>query len=167
MKRYFIAILCCFTFIQCKKSEPTSFAGKALQQKVQTLDGSEKSLQEVFDSLKGKTVLVDIWASWCKDCRASFPKIHKLKEKYGNDVVFLYLSMDKDIESWKEAIEQFNLDGTHFYMGSEWKTDFNTSINLNWIPRFMIVGKDGSIKMFDAKTADDPHIVSGLDTDLH
>jgi thiol-disulfide isomerase/thioredoxin len=45
-----------------------------------TLDGKEIS----NDTLKGKVVLLNVWASWCGPCQAEFPDLIELQEKYGD-----------------------------------------------------------------------------------
>lgn len=47
---------------------------------VKTLNGKEMS----NETLKGKVVLLNVWASWCGPCRQEFPDLIELQEKYGD-----------------------------------------------------------------------------------
>lgn len=89
-----------------------------------------------------------------------------LKSTYGKEVVFLYLSMDKSIEEWIAATDKYKIEGKHYYLGSVWKSAFNQSIDLKWIPRFIIVGKDGKIKLYNAERADDANIKKTLNDEI-
>ncbi len=59
------------------------------------LQGNKVSL----DSLKGKTVVLDFWATWCGPCKASFPAMQQLVNKYKDDknVVFLF------VDTWEHS----------------------------------------------------------------
>ena len=47
------------------------------------------------DSLTGKVVLVDFWASWCLPCAKSFPVLDELQKKYGDRLVILAVNVDE------------------------------------------------------------------------
>jgi thiol-disulfide isomerase/thioredoxin len=58
---------------------------------VNDLDGKPISSSD----LKGKTVLVNFWATWCPPCRAEIPDLIKLQEKYRDKLVILGISEDE------------------------------------------------------------------------
>ncbi|NHW59281.1 TlpA family protein disulfide reductase, partial [Escherichia coli] len=45
----------------------TSFSASALSQKVQTIDGKKVTIKDVLAKHKGKILVLDMWASWCRD----------------------------------------------------------------------------------------------------
>ena len=98
---------------------------------------------------KGKTVVLDFWASWCPDCRKDAPEVVRLYNdyhKYG--IEFLGVSMDTDVEAWKKAIEKF---GIKYPQVSELKKFKETAISkaygVNWIPSMVVIGSDGQVKL--------------------
>jgi thiol-disulfide isomerase/thioredoxin len=50
---------------------------------------------KVPDSLKGKVVLLDFWASWCLPCAESFPVMEELQKKYGDRLVIIAVNVDE------------------------------------------------------------------------
>jgi len=66
-----------------------------------TLDGKTITLE----SLSGKVVLIDFWATWCGPCREALPHIKKIASGFrGQPLVVLSISLDKDDEKWKDFV---------------------------------------------------------------
>ncbi|MEO6135673.1 MAG: TlpA disulfide reductase family protein [Ginsengibacter sp.] len=79
-----------------------------------TLIDTSKQPLSVAD-LKGKVVLIDFWASWCKPCRAEMPKLISLYEKYKDKgFVVIAISLDEHKENWIKAIREDSLPWIHF-----------------------------------------------------
>jgi len=101
------------------------------------------------DYAKGKTVVLDFWASWCPDCRKDAPEIVRLYEAYHQyGIEFIGISMDTDVEAWKKAIDKY---GIAYPQVSELKkfreTDIAKAYGVKWIPSMVVVGADGQVKL--------------------
>ena len=113
--------------------------------KMKTPDGKTLQLSKYG---KGKTVVLDFWASWCPDCRKDAPEVVRLYEKYHQyGIEFIGISMDTDVEAWKKAIEKY---GIAYPQVSELKkfkeTDIAKAYGIKWIPSMVVVGPDGQVK---------------------
>ncbi len=114
--------------------------------KMKTPDGETIQLSEYA---KGKTVVLDFWASWCPDCRKDAPEVVRLYETYHpHGVEFIGISMDTDVEAWKKAIDKY---GIKYPQVSELKkfkeTDIAKAYGVKWIPSIVVVGPDGLVKL--------------------
>ena len=156
--KYFIALFFCVTLSQ---AQGTQFTEKALADVFISETGEEIPFSEILEKHKGKTVFIDIWASWCKDCIKGMPKVKAL-QKNNKEVVYLNLSLDKEMKSWKRGIKKYKVVGENYFISSGWKGDFCSSIDLDWIPRYMIVNKEGDISLYKAIEADDPQLLSEI-----
>jgi peroxiredoxin len=71
---------------------------------------NDKNAAVKLNSFKGKTVLVDFWASWCAPCRLANKKLVKLYDKYKNqNFEIVGISIDTDKTKWLKAIEKDKL----------------------------------------------------------
>jgi len=114
--------------------------------KMKTPEGKTIQLSKVA---KGKTVVLDFWASWCPDCRKDAPEVVRLYEaykKYG--VEFIGISMDTDVEAWKKAIEKFGITYPQVSELKKFKeTDIAKAYGVKWIPSMVVIGPDGQVKL--------------------
>jgi thiol-disulfide isomerase/thioredoxin len=160
MKKIFLLLI--IIFISCNSEKPTQFSDEAYKEMLIGVDNSKITLREVLYANKGKKVLIDVWASWCKDCIVGIPKIKELQKEFP-DVVFLFLSVDRSTPSWKRTISKYNLMGEHYNLPEGMKDgEFVDFINLNWIPRYMVIDETGEITVFRATDSSDKRIKEAL-----
>ena len=145
----------------CNFEHPTQFSEGALNDTFITVQGDSISFKTILDSYKGKTILVDVWASWCGDCIKGIPDEKVLQEEFP-EVVYLFLSEDRNIQRWKKSIDQYNIEGEHYFMANGSKSAFKDFLNSNWIPRYLVIDKKSGIKLFKAKKATDKRIKEAL-----
>ena len=109
-------------------------------------DTSGKNIS--LESLKGKLVYVDVWATWCGPCKAQIPFLKQLEEKYREeDIAFVSLSIDqlKNISKWKDMIVDKELEGIQIIADKAWRSKFVTDYVIEGIPRFILIDKDGNL----------------------
>ncbi|WP_438961099.1 TlpA family protein disulfide reductase [Nonlabens sp.] len=131
---------------------------------LETPDGSYTDLDALLDEHKGKVVYIDYWASWCRPCRAMMPASRKLKEKYkGEDVVFLYISIDTKRPSWERANKEEGFT-EHSYIATNYpKAKLFQLRNVNSIPRYMLYDKKGNMVNDNALRPVQPQLVNVID----
>ncbi len=144
----------------------TMFDVSTLSEKFTALDGSEITFENILKKHKGKTVVIDVWASWCSDCLKGLPLVKELQEKtVADDLVYVFLSVDRKQDNWKAAISKRSINGDHYFVPTGMKGSFGKAIDLDWIPRYMVIGKDGNIKLYKAVKANDSRILEAINAD--
>ncbi|TKC09729.1 TlpA family protein disulfide reductase [Pedobacter frigoris] len=109
--------------------------------------------------LKGKVVLVDVWATWCAPCKAEIPYLKKLEEEMkGTDVLFVSISVDeaKDKEKWLKMVKDDKLGGLQLF-ATGWG-DLAKYYKITGIPRFMVFDKDGKIVTVNSPRPSNPEL---------
>lgn len=107
-----------------------------------TPDGKKVSLSD----FKGKYVLIDFWASWCKPCRMENPNVVAAYNRYKDKgFTVLGISMDSNRDPWVAAIQQDNLTWTHVSDLKGWGNEVGKMYNVTGIPQNFLLDKEGKI----------------------
>ena len=93
-----------------------------------------------FESVKGKVVFINFWATWCPPCIAEMPSIQNLYTDYKDKVEFLLVTNDPYAEI-NEFLSKNNYDFKILR-----PVTFNTSVfDVSTIPRTFLIDKTGKI----------------------
>lgn len=165
-----IACFICFSQLCFSQDAPAPgylsqqhFPDSVLNVELTTINNDQLIFSEILKKYKEKKVLLIFWASWCPDSRAALPKIKKLQKKMKNEEVeFVFVSTDNDFETWKTAIKKLKIDGEHYWFHEVQENELTNYIELDWIPRFMVLDTTGKIVFTKSVRADDPELKQAL-----
>lgn len=92
-----------------------------------------------LESYKNKTIYISFWATWCVYCLKEKPMLDSLKEKFKEnpELVFIDISIDRDIERWKNYIKKNKPSGIQLISSDESKT--KNLFSLSVIPKHFVV----------------------------
>lgn len=121
----------------------TSIGNKAPDIVMPTSNGDTVRLS----SLSNKLILIDFWASWCRPCREQNPELVRIYKKYKKQGLAVYgVSLDKDKESWLEAIKDDHLDwDVHVSELNAWKSSIVEDYSISAIPANYLLDSSGTI----------------------
>ena len=153
MKRI-IALLIAFATFSCtSNAQKTKFSEEALSETLLATDGSQVAFKDILKKHKGKTLVIEVWASWCGDCVKAMPKLKELQAN-NPDVAYVFISMDKTVDKWKAGIEKHEMKGDNFMANDQMKGVFAKAIDVDWIPRYIVLDKNGKIVLYRAIETD-------------
>ncbi len=105
----------------------------------------EKILSTILDRYKGKTVVMDVWATWCGWCIKGHEEMAPYKEELkGKDIVFLYLTTSSSpFNRWMDYTAK--VPGEHYYLTEEQDSYLSDQIwGTGGVPKYAIYDKDGN-----------------------
>lgn len=110
-----------------------------------------KTFDEVISQFKGKTVLIDMWGTWCGPCRKEINEHAKTLHDYFKDkeVQFLYVANhdSHNPENWKKLISYESIEGFHILANEALTQDIMTKTKGHGFPTYIVLSKDGSYEL--------------------
>lgn len=134
-----------------KKSKAGSYLLHLIENKIAVAQGLRFPDFSVYDinkrklelsKLRGKYVLVQIWASWCTPCVAEMPDLKEMYNKYkDSNFELISFSIDRDATAFKKAVEKYEMNWSLVYGNNELYNALGTLP----IPLVYLIDKNGKI----------------------
>ena len=110
--------------------------------RVTTLDGKTITLE----SLAGKVVLIDFWATWCPPCRRALPHLQKIAQEFaGQPFVLLSISLDPDEASWRGYTARNHMTWPQYRAGG-FDGEIPSMFAVQGIPYTIIIDANGVLQ---------------------
>ncbi len=114
---------------------------------------------------KGKYLIIDVWASWCKPCIKNIPAWNELLKQYDPHVFqFISVSLDDKVDLWKKAVEKHKPGGLKLIEPKEFTSLFAIYCKVLWVPQYIIVDPAGRVVNYDAPQPVEPELRKLLDS---
>lgn len=130
---------------QKKNSEFPPIAEKVAQAQMKNLDGTTSKVAD----MKGKVLLLNMWATWCGPCRGEMPALVKMQDEH-REKGFEIIGLNTDDGDTKEMIDKFadkmKLNYKLVWAPTEMQAALLKISNFGGIPQSFIVDRDGKLR---------------------
>ena len=116
--------------------------------------------QVASDSLRGKIVYVDFWASWCGPCRQSFPWLRTLHERYGDQgLAIVAINLDKDRAVAERFLAKYPAP---FRVAFDPAGKTADAFHVQALPSSFLIGRDG--RLLEGHAGFDPKYATSIES---
>ncbi len=106
-----------------------------------------KGKEYALSDLKGKVVLIDFWASWCRPCRMENPNVVRMYKKYNNqgfEVFSVSLDSENAKQRWIDAIKKDGLEWPYHVSDlKKWASAPAKEYGVTGIPKTFLIDREG------------------------
>lgn len=108
---------------------------------LKSLSGKEITL----DKLRGKVVILNLWATWCGPCRLEMPSMETLYEEFKGNRNFVLLAASQDTASPATVAAFVKKNGYHFTVLLDPKNLLTTAYGASGVPETFVIDRNGRI----------------------
>ncbi len=125
-----------------EQSEATVAAGsRAADFKLETLEGTTVSLE----SLRGKVVFLNVWATWCGPCREEMPSMETLYDDFKSNKDFVMLAASQDTSGRSVVASYVKKNGYNFTILLDPENKISETYDVSGVPETFIIDRKGQI----------------------
>lgn len=129
---------------------------------LQNKAGEKLNFIDITKAETAKYYLLDFWATWCGPCIHNIKIMHKMKLPQEVDVVYISLDKQSDQKKWKMKSTELNISNSYLFIENEENKKQLTKINLNQLPRYILIDKDFNILNFNMTTPQEDDFLKNL-----
>jgi peroxiredoxin len=126
---------------QSESEAPVAAGNQAANFKLEALDGHTVSLE----SLRGKVIFMNVWATWCGPCREEMPSMQTLYEDFKNNKDFVMLAVSQDTKGRSVVAPYVEKNGYHFTILLDPENKVSETYDMSGVPETFIIDRKGQI----------------------
>lgn len=100
----------------------------------------EEAFGSILVGLRGRPVVVNVWASWCGPCRVEAPLLQRASEQYDDQVTFLGVASRDDVDSAAAFLDRYDISYPNVFDSSG---EVRRALGLRGFPTTYIFDADG------------------------
>lgn len=105
-----------------------------------------ESLKTTLSHYKGKVIWLDFWASWCSPCRASFPWLNNMQQRYASKgLKIIAVNVDENTGDAKQFLQQIPAKFQVFFDPDGKAPEL---FNIQGMPTSVMIDRNGKIRLF-------------------
>ncbi len=129
----------------------------------QLTDASEEDFEAVLMGVRGRPVVVNVWASWCPPCQSEAPLLERAANDYGDDVVFIGVASRDSRGAAEGFMERYDLSYPNLLDSSG---DIRRALGMRAFPTTYVFDRDGAITAADVGGVSEQTLAAQLEDAL-